>query len=142
MKGWCQFLDTNILVYAYDITQEVKHTQASRLLLSLWESGLGCLSFQVLQEFYVSVTRKSEFPLSPEEAAQVVSDFSDWPVHRPGLKDILSAIDLHQRCQVSFWDAMIVQSARQSGFSVLWSEDLFTAETYNGIKVINPLKIG
>jgi predicted nucleic acid-binding protein len=60
-----QFVDTNILVYAYDIAQGEKHTQAKNLLLSLWESGLECASIQLLQEFYVNVTRKSEHPLSP-----------------------------------------------------------------------------
>jgi predicted nucleic acid-binding protein len=135
-----QFVDTNILVYAYDTTQGQKHTQAKALLLSVWESGLGCASIQVLQEFYVSVTRKSEIPLSPEEATQVIQDFSDWTIHRPGVKDIISAIDLHHRYQISFWDAMIIQSARQSGCGVLWSEDLSEGEEYAGVKVVNPFK--
>jgi len=137
-----QFVDSNILVYAYDIAQGEKHTQAKALLLSLWESGLGCASIQVLQEFYVNVTRKSEFPLSPEDAAQVIHDFSDWTVHRPGIKDIISAIEMHQRHQISFWDAMILQSARQSGCGILWSEDLSDGENYAGVKVANPFKPG
>jgi len=137
-----QFVDSNILVYAYDNAQGEKHTQAKALLLSLWESGLGCASIQVLQEFYVNVTRKSEFPLSPEDAVQVIHDFSDWTVHRPGIKDIISAIEMHQRHQISFWDAMILQSARQSGCGILWSEDLSDGENYAGVKVANPFKPG
>ena len=108
-----EFVDSNILVYAYDLAQGEKHVQAKTLLLSLWESGLGCASIQVLQEFYVNVTRNSKFPLSPEQAAHVIQDFSDWTVHRPGIKDVVSAIELHQRHQISFWDAMILQSARR-----------------------------
>jgi len=96
----------------------------------------------VLQEFYVNVTRKSEFPLSAEQATQVIQDFSDWSVHRPGSKDVVSAIELHQRYQISFWDAMVVQSARQSGCGILWSEDLSDGENYEGVKVINPFKPG
>jgi predicted nucleic acid-binding protein len=137
-----QFVDSNILVYAYDISQGEKHTQAKTLLLALWESGLGCVSIQVLQEFFVNVTRKSQFPLSPDQAAQVIQDFSDWSVHRPGVKDIVAAIELHQRYQVSFWDAMILQSARQSGCGVVWSEDLSDGETYAGVKINNPFKPG
>jgi predicted nucleic acid-binding protein len=135
-----QFADSNVLVYAYDLSQGEKHGQAKALLLSLWESGLGCLSIQVLQEFYVSVTLKSEFPLSPEQAAQVIHDFSDWMVHRPRIKDVVSAIELHQRYQISFWEAMILQSARQSGCGVLWSEDLSDSQDYGGVKVTNPFK--
>jgi len=137
-----QFVDSNILVYAYDISHGEKHIQAKALLLSLWESGIGCASIQVLQEFYVNVTRKSRFPLSPEQATQVIQDFSDWSVHRPGIKDVVSAIELHQRYQISFWDAMILQSARQSGCGILWSDNLSNGEIYAGVKVINPFKHG
>lgn len=135
-----QFVDSNILVYAYDLAQGEKREKAKARLLSLWESGLGCVSIQVLQEFFVNVTRKSDFPLSPEQAAQVIHDFSDWKVHRPGIKDVIAAIDLHQRYRISFWDAMILQSARQSGCSILWSEDLSKGEDYAGVKVVNPFK--
>jgi len=135
-----QFVDSNILVYAYDLSQGEKHKQAKALLLSLWESGFGCVSIQVLQEFFVNVTRKSEFPLSPELAAQVIHDFSDWKVHRPGVKDIVSAIELHLRYRISFWDAMILQSARQSDCGIVWSEDLSDSEDYARVKVVNPFK--
>jgi predicted nucleic acid-binding protein len=135
-----QFVDSNILVYAYDLSQGEKHVQAKTLLLSLWESGLGCLSIQVLQEFYVNVTRKSEFPLALEEASLVIQDFSDWMVHRPRIKDVISAIEMHKRYQLSFWDAMVLQSAMQSGCSVLWSEDLSDSQDYGGVKVVNPFK--
>ena len=135
-----QFMDSNVLVYAYDLAQDEKHEQAKALLLSLWESGLGCVSIQVLQEFFVNVTRKSDFPLSPEQAAQVIHDFSDWTVHRPGIKDVISAIELHQRYQISFWDAMILQSARQCGCGTLWSEDLSDSQDYGEVKVVNPFK--
>lgn len=135
-----QFVDSNILVYAYDLAQGEKHEQAKALLLSLWESGLGCVSIQVLQEFFVTVTRKSDFPLASEQAAQVIRDFSDWIVHRPGIKDVLSAIELHRRYQISFWDAMILQSARQTNCSILWSEDLSASQNFGGLKVVSPFK--
>lgn len=133
-----QFVDSNILVYAYDLAQGEKRERAKALLLSLWESRLGCVSVQVLQEFFVNVTRKSDIPLPAEQAAQVIRDFSDWAVHRPGIKDVLSAIELHLRYRISFWDAMIVQSARQSGCALIWSEDLSADQDYDGVKVVNP----
>jgi predicted nucleic acid-binding protein len=137
-----QFVDSNILVYAYDLAQGEKRDRAKNLLLSLWDSGLGCVSVQVLQEFYVNVTRKADFPIPSEQAAQVIQDFSDWTVHRPGIRDVLSAIELHRRHQISFWDAMILQSARQSGCALLWSEDLSDDQDYGEVKVVNPFRTG
>jgi predicted nucleic acid-binding protein len=136
-----QFVDSNILVYAYDLAQGEKRERAKALLLSLWESELGCVSIQVLQEFFVNVTRKSETPLPAEQAAQVIQDFSDWTVHRPGVRDVLAAIELHLRHRISFWDAMIVQSARQSGCGLIWSEDLSAGQDYDGVKVVNPFVV-
>ncbi len=133
-----QFVDSDILVYAYDLTQGDKRERAKALLLSLWESGLGCVSVQVMQEFFVNVTRKAATPLPADQAAQVIQDFSDWIVHRPGLKDILAAVELHLRYRISFWDAMIVQSTRQSGCNLIWSEDLFAGQEYDGVKVVDP----
>ena len=51
-------VDTNVLIYAHDRSAGSKHDQARLLLRGLWENRTGCLSIQVLQEFYVNVTRK------------------------------------------------------------------------------------
>jgi predicted nucleic acid-binding protein len=136
-----QFVDSNILVYAYDTEQGEKHEKAKALLLSLWKLGLGCVSIQVLQEFYVNLTRKSEFPLAPEKATNMIRDFSDWIIYRPGVNDIVSAVELHLRYRISFWDAMILQSARECNCTILWSEDLSSGQNYGGgVKVLNPFK--
>jgi len=133
-----QFVDSNILVYAYDNTQGDKNRKAISLLENLWKTGAGCLSVQVLQEFYYNITRKSAKPLSPIEAAQVIEDFSDWIIHRPGLRDVLAAIQLLQRHNISFWDAMILRSAQQCNCSRLWTEDLSDGQKYEDVTVINP----
>jgi predicted nucleic acid-binding protein len=133
-----QFIDSNILVYAYDNTQGEKNQKASALLEKLWVTGVGCLSVQVLQEFYYNVTRKSAKPLSPPEATQVIEDFSDWIIHRPGIRDVLTAIELLQRHKISFWDAMILRSAQQCNCSRLWTEDLSDGQKYEDVTVINP----
>jgi predicted nucleic acid-binding protein len=83
-----QFVDTNVLVYAHDNSAGLKHEQTQNLLRSLWESGLGCLSIQVFQEFYVTVTRKVANPLAPEQASQIISNLSTWQVHSPTVDDI------------------------------------------------------
>lgn len=133
-----QFVDTNILIYAYDLSQGIKHEKARLLIESLWESGNGCISTQVLQEFYVNVTRKAAKPLLPNQATQIIKDFSNWHVHRPTTEDLIAAIEIHQRYQISFWDAMILRSAQQSNCEITWSEDLSNGQEYDSIKIINP----
>lgn len=133
-----EFVDSNVMVYAYDNTQGAKHQKAIKLLETLWETGSGCLSVQVLQEFYYNITRKSAKPLSPVEAPQVIEDFSDWIIHRPGIRDVLAAIDLQQRHKVSFWDAMILRSALQCNCTRLWTEDLSDGQRYEKVTVTNP----
>jgi predicted nucleic acid-binding protein len=133
-----QFVDTNILIYAHDRSAGPKHLRAKALIQELWESGSGCLSIQVLQEFYVNVTRKVAQPLTPESAAQIIGDLSVWSVHRPSVDDVLYAIRLQSRFQLSFRDAMLVASALQLGCQILWSEDLNPAQVYEQISVVNP----
>ena len=133
-----QFVDTNILIYAHDISAGQKHERARELMRALWQSGEGCLSIQVLQDFYVDVTQKVAKPLSAEAAAQAIADLSVWKVHCPGAEDVLDAIRLQKRYQISFWDAMILASALQLGCQVLWSEDLNPGQVYDRVEVQSP----
>jgi len=133
-----QFVDTNILIYAHDRSAGDKHTRARDLIRALWQSGEGCLSIQVLQEFYVNVTQKVPKPLTLTVAAQIIADLSVWQVHRPGVEDILDAIRLQGRYQISFWDAMIVSSAIQLGCQTIWSEDLNPGQVYDSVTVTSP----
>ena len=75
---------------------------------NLWERGGGCLSLQVLQELYVTLTRKVARPLSPEAAARIVEDLSAWPCHEPSRTDLVDAIALSRKAKVSLWDARCV----------------------------------
>ena len=133
-----QFVDTNILIFAHNRSAGDKHIQARDLIRTLWQSGEGCLSIQVLQEFYVNVTQKVAKPLTPDMAAQIIADLSVWQVYRPGVEDVLDAIRLQGRYQISFWDAMIVSSAIQLGCQTIWSEDLNPGQVYDSVAVTNP----
>jgi len=135
-----QFVDTNILVYAHDQSAGSKREQAKALLTSLWRSRQGCLSVQVLQEFYVTVTRKVARPLPLAVASQIIADLGVWRVHRPAVADILDAIQLQTRYQLSFWDAMILQSGIRLECGVVWSEDLNDGQRYDAVQVQNPFK--
>jgi predicted nucleic acid-binding protein len=134
------FLDTNILVYAYDRSAGEKHTLAARLVEQSWEDKKNCLSIQVLQEFYVSITRKIANRLDLMTARQIVADLAQWRIHSPDADDLLQAIDLQRSYQLSFWDAMVLQSATRLGCKQLLSEDLSHGETYGTVQVINPFR--
>ena len=132
------FVDTNILVYAYDTHAGEKRLMASSLLDELWTNHTGCLSIQVLQEFYATITRKVKNPLDSVNAAQIITDLSAWKIHSPTPQDVITAIEIHQRFQINFWDAMILQSAQSLGCEIVWSEDLNPDQIYNNVVVSNP----
>ena len=140
MSGKRQFVDTNILVYAHDDSAGAKRDRARALVEQLWESRDGCLSVQVLQEFFVIVTRKIAEPLDAEAAKEIIADFSRWHVHVPAADDVLGAIGIHQLTGISFWDAMIVRSAAEMGCAGLYSEDLNAGQEYSGVLVENPFR--
>lgn len=135
-----QFVDTNILIYAFDASTSQKYEKAFELIQELWTGENGCISIQVLQEFYVNATRKAPKTLDPLKAATTIRDLCRWKVHRPDTEDVLAAVTMQQKYQISFWDAMIIRSAQESGCKILWSEDLSDGQDYGGIKVANPLK--
>ncbi|CAN5881013.1 hypothetical protein BH18ACT11_BH18ACT11_27780 [soil metagenome] len=140
--GGRRFVDSNLFVYAHDKSAGRKREVARDLIAGLWESRSGCASVQVLQELFVNLTRKVPRPLSAREAASLVRDISAWTIHSPGPGDVLSAIELHERVGVSFWDAMILTSARALGCGVLYSEDLNPGQSYDEVRVVNPIEEG
>ena len=136
-----EFCDTNVFVYAYDQSAGDKRRRAADLLMRLWDSGEGVLSVQVLQELYVTLTRKLARPLPVGDARTIVADLAAWRVVAPGADDVVAAIDAGARWQVSFWDAMLLVTATRAGASVLWSEDLNDGQSYDGIVVRNPFRV-
>lgn len=133
-----QFVDTNVLVYAHDRSAGIKHEQAKELLQKLWETEKGCLSIQVLQEFYVTITRKVTKPQTAEQASQIIASLGKWRIHSPTVNDVQEAIEIQSRYGISFWDAMIIRSAVCLGCGALWSEDLNTGQRYVSVTVSNP----
>ncbi|MCL5982043.1 MAG: PIN domain-containing protein [Firmicutes bacterium] len=133
-----QFVDTNILIYAYDVSSAEKHQRALTLVSKLWDSGKGCLSIQVLQEFYVNLTQKIPHPLTPLKTTRIIDDYGQWRLHKPELRSVIEAIYIQQRHKISFWDAMIICSAKEMGCKNIWTEDLHPNQTYEGIRVVNP----
>jgi predicted nucleic acid-binding protein len=134
------FVDTNILVYAHDLNSDVKNERARALIENLWSTGGGVLSTQVLQELCVSLRRKVAKPLSVEETRNLIEDYSDWEIVVNTQDSIIEALHIESRHHISFWDALIVQAAEQSGAEILYSEDLSEGQIYGSVRVVNPLR--
>lgn len=135
------FVDTNVLVYAHDRAAGAKHDRARRLVEELWNDGTGVISVQVLQELYVNVRRKSIFPVSEEEAKQLVEEYLTWNLVVNDGPAVLSAIALGQRHQLSFWDALVVVAANKAGASVLYTEDLNDGQKFGELQIVNPFAV-
>lgn len=133
-----EFVDANVLVYAFDSSAGRKQQAAQRLLERLWESRTGCLSVQVLQEFFVTITKKVARPLPVEDATARLREFALWRVFAPTAVDVLGAIGLHAQAGIGFWDAMIVLAAAESGCDVLWTEDLNDGQLLRGVRIRDP----
>ena len=132
------FVDTNVLVYAFDRSAEAKQAAAQRLLEELWERETGCLSVQVLQEFFVTITRKVPRPISIDAAADRIRELAVWKVFAPTAQDVLTAIALQKKTKLSFRDAMVIHAAAESGCDVLWTEDLSDGQMLRGMRIRNP----
>ncbi len=132
------FFDTNVLVYLFDEDYPEKKAQAQALLEKETKNGRILMSTQVLQEFYVTVTRKMALPLSPEKAGEVVSQFMVLPIVEISSSHILKAIRKSISMQYTFWDALIIEAAISGGASILYTEDLQHGQVIDNLKILNP----
>ena len=133
-----RFLDTNILLYAYDLDGGVKRAKAMTLLEEAWfKPGSTAISVQVLQEFQVNFVKKGH---KPEDAAQLIEDFSLFVVVDNTLPLLRLGLSLQTRWQLSLWDAMILAAAHTSGARELVSEDLNHGQFYGSVQVMNPFQ--
>jgi predicted nucleic acid-binding protein len=132
------FLDTNILVYTDDKAAPAKQRRALELVAEHRRAGTGVLSLQVLQEYFVTVTRKLR--VDAAVARRKIELLSEFEVLTPDVADVLAAIDLHRLHGFSFWDALVVRAAKQSGCTVLLSEDLQDTRTIDGVQIVNPFR--
>jgi predicted nucleic acid-binding protein len=132
------FVDSNVLVYAHDLDAKKQHERAAGVVRDLWENRNGTLSTQVLQEFYVNVTRKIPRPLKKSTARELARNYASWQTEIIDRSDIFRAFELEESNRISFWDALIVVAAAKSGASRLLSEDLNDGQTIAGVTVENP----
>ena len=133
------FVDTNILIYAHDQDAGGKRERALTALKGLWSTGAGRLSVQVLQEFYVNVTRKLTSPVARSTAREVVIAYGEWIRVPTTAATVARAADVADMAEISFWDALIVASAEEAGATLLYSEELNAGQVIAGVRIVNPL---
>ena len=131
------FVDTNILIYAHDLDAKEKYLAAKEVLDELWANRTGVISAQVLQEFYVNVTRKLPKPLSKKKARTIVDTYVIWCVDVTPA-EITTAFRIEDEARISFWDALICAAAMKSGAERILSEDLNAGQRITGIRIENP----
>ena len=136
------FVDTNILVYSRDTRDLAKHQIARRWLAELWSSGNGRISTQVLKEYYQTVTRRLKPGMSLEDARADVRDLQTWKPLELTSATFEQAWLIEDRMHISWWDALIVAAARQSGCTYLVSEDLQSGQTIENLTIVNPFTTG
>ncbi len=130
------FLDTNILVYA--VTSDVSQRPKRKKALEIIQTEDFAVSTQVLQEFYVIVTRKLSRPLTPGQALEWIEELAVFPCVATEVSLVKIAIEISVRYQTSYWDAAILAAAESMGAPRLYSEDLNHGQRYGSVEVVNP----
>ncbi|MBN1418711.1 MAG: PIN domain-containing protein [Planctomycetes bacterium] len=136
------FVDTNVLVYARDATEPLKQARALVWLETLWRSARGRISYQVLQEFYVTVTRKLRPGMDREAARADVRNLLAWNPLPVGATVFEGAWRVQDRFGMAWWDALIVSAAQTADCGILLTEDLTDGQVFGGVKVVNPFLHG
>lgn len=132
------FVDTNILLYARDSTEPEKQVVAERWLEDLWKNRTGRISTQVMNEYFVNITRKLSPGLSKEEAWEDLDSLNAWGPVSVDFGVLRIGYQVYAQYGLSWWDSLIVAAAERSCCQALLSEDLSAGGVYRGIKVINP----
>jgi len=135
------FVDTNVLVYSQDVSEPDKHRQARAWMTHLWETRRGRLSFQVLQEFYVTVTEKLDPGLDRERARREVRTFLPWRPLAIDARVVEGAWLIQDRHRLSWWDSLIAAAAEVAGCGYLLTEDLQHDQVLGPVRVVNPFRV-
>jgi len=134
------FFDTNVLVYLFDADSPDKQARAREALRERLESGAVVVSTQVLQEFFVTVTRKLARPLPTDEAEAALKRLMDLPVVQVDPDQVLAAAVSSRRDRISFWDALILTAAAVAGCEEVLSEDLQHGQSFGRVRIVNPFR--
>ena len=132
------FVDTNVLVYARDSSEARKQPVARNWMEQLWRTRRGRVSVQVLNEYFVTVTMKLKPGLPAKAAWADVEDLFAWSPIPVSVALLAKTREIHETCQLSWWDAQIVAAARLAGCRFLLTEDLQDGQDLDGVRIVNP----
>ena len=138
-----RLIDTNILVYAYDTSEDIKHEIAKELLKQVWQNGGGVVCVQNLMEFFVVVTKKVSFPLPVSDAKTIIDDIiksDSWRVIDRDINTFLDAIDIVSNTAVHLWDATIAACMKENGITHIVTENAKDFEKIPDIQIIYPFQ--
>jgi len=131
------FLDTNLLIYAYDETDKSKQKLSMDFLDEIKRKSIPVISTQTLGEFFNVAYKKLHF--SKEDAIGVCNEFKNfYPVYEISTENVFHAMKISKQTQFSYWDSLIIAMAVDTGCSILYSEDLNNGQEIEGVKIINP----
>lgn len=132
------FIDTNILIYAHDSDDAEKHLIARKILSDVWEGNFRvAISIQVLQEFYSVMSRRGD----PRYYRKLTENMLSWVVIENSAGLLRKALQVHEECGTSFYNASIIAAAQLAGANELWSEDFNTGQDYGGVVAVNPFEV-
>jgi len=143
MTAETRLIDTNVRVYAYDLSEPAKRQVSRTMLDQIWDEGGGVVAIQNLSEFFVVVTGKVQYPLTVSDARTIISDIlrsGRWLVLNQNDNTIVAAIDLVERTGAPYWDALIVACMMEHGITTIVTENERDFRKIPGITVINPFK--
>jgi predicted nucleic acid-binding protein len=132
------FVDTNVLLYTLDSANPAKQAAALRWRDALWENRSGCISWQVLNEFYANATAKMRAPATVTRT--MVEAYAQWPVAGFSLLLVQRAWHWSDHAGIAYWDALILASAERSGCRWLLSEDFQDGRKYGSVEAVNPFR--
>jgi predicted nucleic acid-binding protein len=135
------FVDTNVLVYALAADDVRRSPVAQKLLRELMSAQVFQTSTQVLQELFVTLTRKVRTPMTAQQALRYLDQLAAWPVVVLDYGGVREAIELSASARLSLWDALVVVAAARSGAKRLYTEDLQDGQTILGVEVVNPFRV-
>ena len=133
------FLDSNVLVYYVDPRDPAKQAKSEHIVESALNGDSTCLiSVQTLAEFTNVAFGKLKLPRQIVE--RYVKVFAELPVVPPDVKILTRAIDLKERYDIQFYDAMMLAAAERIGAEEFLTEDLNDGQMYGSVKAVNPFK--
>jgi predicted nucleic acid-binding protein len=138
-----RLLDTNVLVYAYDVSEKRRREIAKVLVDEVWDSGGGVVSLQNLSEFFFAVTRKVQKPIPVVDAKTIVADIlrsSRWVVIDRNAGTLMKAMDIVETVRAPFWDALIAACMLEHGIEVIVTENEKDFRNIPGVTVVNPFR--